>query len=91
MYPLLTREYYGPKRVGLLYGAISTGASTGMALGGFMGGLLYDLSGNYNLSILFSFAVGVISIILVMIYPSRRAQLTATPEPAPNTQVQPAG
>ncbi len=71
MYPVVTREYYGPKRIGILFGAFITGASSGMATGGFMGGLLHDLSGNYTLSILFSFLTGVASLFFVLSYPSR--------------------
>ncbi|MEE9276399.1 MAG: MFS transporter [bacterium] len=72
MYPLVTREYYGPRRVGLLLGAFSTGASLGMAGGAFMGGLLHDITGDYRLSFLFSFTVGVISLFMVWAYPERR-------------------
>lgn len=71
MYPVVTREYYGPKRVGLLFGAFITGASSGMATGGFLGGLLHDLTGDYTLSILLSFAAGVASLFFVLAYPSR--------------------
>ncbi|MFQ5691675.1 MAG: MFS transporter [Nitrospinota bacterium] len=80
MYPVVTREYYGPKRVGLLFGTFSFGASLGMALGGFLGGLLHDLTGDYMLAFLFSFAVGLVSLALVRIYPSRGA-LPAAGEP----------
>ena len=87
MYPLVTREFYGPKRVGLLFGTFTSGASVGMALGGLMGGLLYDLSGDYNLAIGFSFGMGVVSLLFVLLYPGRRAQAA----PAPQGAVQPAG
>lgn len=90
MYPVVTREYYGPKRVGLLYGAFSTGSSTGMATGGFMGGLLYDLSGDYTLSILFSFVMGVLSVAMVLLYPGRRLRLAdGTPARESQTLAQP--
>jgi MFS family permease len=72
MYPVVTRSFYGPKRIGLLYGTFTSGASFGMATGAFMGGLLYDLSGDYTLSFVYSFGVGVISLLLVWSYPSRR-------------------
>jgi len=91
MYPVVTRDFYGPKRVGILYGAFSTGASTGMAAGGFLGGLLFDLSGTYTLSIWFSFAVGVLSVLLVLLYPGRRARSRAAVEPAAEALVHPAG
>ncbi|MFP6891119.1 MAG: MFS transporter [Nitrospinota bacterium] len=72
MYPLVTREFYGPKRVGLLVGTFTSGASVGMAAGGFLGGVLYDLAGNYTLAFVFSFAIGVVSLFLVWIYPDRK-------------------
>ena len=48
MYPMVTREYYGTRRVGILYGAFISGASSGMATGGFLGGLLHDLTGELH-------------------------------------------
>lgn len=84
MYPLITREYYGAQKVGIIYGSFSTGASIGMAGGAYIGGLLYDLSGDYTLSILFSFVVGLISLGFVWAYPGRsilspgRPEITAT-------------
>ena len=73
MYPVVTREYYGPRRVGFLFGAFITGASSGMATGGFMGGLLHDLTGDYTLSILLSFVAGVASLFFVLAYPTRES------------------
>jgi MFS family permease len=89
MYPLVTREYYGPKRVGLLFGTFTSGASVGMATGGLVGGMLRDLSGDYRLAILFSFATGLISLFMVLAYPRRRGK--AEPAAAPESAVQPAG
>lgn len=88
MYPVVTREYYGPRRVGALFGAFITGASSGMATGGFMGGLLHDLTGDYRLSILFSFAAGVASLLFVLSYPSRES---AAKKDAARALAQPAG
>ena len=85
MYPLVTRNYYGPKRVGLLFGTFTSGASVGMALGGYMGGLLYDLNGNYNLAIGFSFLAGVVSLLFVLAYPGPRGE-AAPASPAPAVQ-----
>ena len=89
MYPVVTREYYGPKKIGLLFGAFITGASSGMATGGFMGGLLHDLSGNYTLSILFSFLTGVASLFFVLSYPSR--EKPSRKEEVAHPAAQPAG
>ena len=89
MYPVVTREYYGPKKIGILFGAFITGASAGMATGGFMGGLLHDLTGNYTLSILFSILTGVASLFFVLSYPSREKM--SRKKDMTHTLVQPAG
>jgi MFS family permease len=72
MYPFVTREFYGPRRVGVLFGTFTMGGSLGMASGGYFGGLLYDLSGDYTLSFLLSFTIGIASLILVWLYPGRQ-------------------
>ncbi len=91
MYPFVTREFYGPRRVGVLFGAFVMGGSLGMATGGFMGGLLYDLSGDYTLSFLFSFATGLISLVMVWLYPKRRFVSESPPEPPQAELAQSAG
>ena len=71
MYPIVTRDYYGKKRVGILFGSFATGASIGMASGSFLGGVIHDFTGNYNGAFLFSFIFGVCSLVLVWLYPER--------------------
>ena len=82
LYPLVTREFYGPKRVGLLYGTFTMGASIGMASGSFFGGVLYDLAGNYSWAFLYSFTLGVISLLLVWTYPNRTYFVKPSPKAA---------
>ena len=82
LYPLVTREFYGPKRVGLLYGTFTMGASIGMASGSFFGGVLYDLAGNYSWAFLYSFTLGVISLLLVWTYPNRTYLVEPSPKAA---------
>lgn len=65
MYPLLTREYFGTKQLGYIYGLTLVASSFGMAAGGYMGGFLFDISGSYQWAFLFSIAAGVISIALI--------------------------
>jgi MFS family permease len=73
MYPLLARDYFGPKRLGTIYGGTVVAASLGMAAGGYMGGLLFDISGTYQLSLIFSLSAGLISIALIpFLKPIRR-------------------
>lgn len=88
MYPLMTREYFGTKRLGAIYGGTIVAASLGMAGGGYMGGLLFDVFGSYQASLWFSLVAGVISIGLIkFLKPLRRVRDKAPsvlrPVPAP--------
>ncbi len=66
MYPFVTREFYGPRRVGVLFGTFVTGASLGMAS--------------------VSFTLGVVSLLMVWLYPSRRL-LSESPAGASQTEL----
>ena len=88
MYPLMTREYFGTKRLGAIYGGTIVAASLGMAGGGYMGGLLFDVFGSYQAALWFSLVAGVISIGLIkFLKPLRRVRDKAPsvlrPVPAP--------
>jgi MFS family permease len=50
-FPILNRQYYGTAPIGMIYGFQSMIACLGMGIGGFVGGFLYDLMGNYTLAI----------------------------------------
>ena len=67
-FPILNRKYYGHAPVGSAHGFQMLGAGLGMALGGWIGGVLYDIYGTYDLalavSVLASIA-GAISILLL--------------------------
>jgi MFS family permease len=50
-FPILNRQYYGTAPIGMIYGFQVMIACVGMGIGGFIGGFLYDLMGNYTLAI----------------------------------------
>lgn len=50
-FPILNRQYYGTAPIGMIYGFQIMAACIGMGIGGFLGGFLYDLYGNYTLAI----------------------------------------
>ncbi len=50
-FPILNRQYYGTAPIGVVYGFQSMVACIGMGVGGFIGGFLYDLMGNYTSAI----------------------------------------
>ncbi len=59
-FPVINRQYYGPAPIGLIYGFQIMIACFGMGIGGFVGGFLYDLRGNYTLAIWVAVIMGFI-------------------------------
>jgi MFS family permease len=51
VFPLINRQYYGMARIGRIYSAQMVGAGLGMAGGAYLGGLLFDMTGNYTSAI----------------------------------------
>ncbi len=67
-FPILNRQYYGHAPVGSAYGTQMLGAGLGMALGGWLGGPIYDITGSYDLALLISIVAslgGVVSIFML--------------------------
>jgi MFS family permease len=47
-YAIIAREYFPAQRVGVLVGAVIMATMIGMALGGWMSGKVFDLTGSYH-------------------------------------------
>jgi MFS family permease len=47
MYAIIVREYFPPRQAGTLVGLVITASIFGMALGGWMSGVIFDLTGSY--------------------------------------------
>ncbi|MBM3224266.1 MAG: MFS transporter [Candidatus Tectomicrobia bacterium] len=65
-YGIVSRELYGARLFGPGYSGQNGFAMVGMALGGFLGGYLYDISGSYSTSWLLSFGSGLISSLIAL-------------------------
>lgn len=50
-FPVLNRQYYGTAPIGMIYGFQTMLACIGMGIGGYIGGFLYDVMGDYTLAI----------------------------------------
>ena len=59
LYAVLVREYFGERIVGSVFGAVSTAATLGMALGPWVGGRVFDSIGSYAWMYVGSFAIGL--------------------------------
>jgi MFS family permease len=48
MYALIVRQYFPPREVGMRLGIVLMATLFGMALGGWMSGVIFDLTGSYR-------------------------------------------
>jgi MFS family permease len=61
-YPVISREYFGVTSLGAVFGLQLAASMAGMAVGGFLGGALHDMTGSYASAFLLSLAAGGASI-----------------------------
>ena len=67
-FPILNRRYYGHAPTGSPYGVQMLGAGLGMALGGWIGGPIFDMFGSYDVALWISIATslaGALNILLL--------------------------
>jgi len=61
LYAVVTRELFGMRRFGTIYGMHSFATSIGMGGGGIVGGYLFDFSGSYFVPFMTSTVLGIIA------------------------------
>jgi MFS family permease len=77
-FPIINRKLFGANApLGSIYSFQMVGASTGMALGGWLGGALFDASGAYTSAILVAATIGYVGVPLSLWLP--RHQKAAPP------------
>ncbi len=67
-FPILNRKYFGQAPMGSPHGVQMLGAGLGMALGGWIGGVIFDVTGGYDLALWISVGAsvaGALSIVLL--------------------------
>jgi len=65
-YPMLYRQYFGKRHLGMLMSGFYTVGGLGMALGGLLAGVLFDVTGGYQLSFSISLIGGVGAALIAM-------------------------
>ena len=65
-YAVLSREYFGVAPLGAVFWSQLLASMSGMAAGGYLGGLLFDWTGTYSVSFLMSLGVGGLSVLLAV-------------------------
>jgi MFS family permease len=76
MYAIIIREYFAPEEAGLRLGVILMATLAGMALGGWMSGVIFDLTGSYGAAFVNGLGWNVVNVVIVawlLLRTSRRA------------------
>ncbi|MBI4307727.1 MAG: MFS transporter [Chloroflexi bacterium] len=83
-FPIINRHYYGERApLNSIYAYEIAGAMLGMAVGGWLGGALFDLSGSYTWSIIAALAFGYAGLVPILLLPVHRpGRLVVAPAPA---------
>jgi MFS family permease len=64
LYAVLTRQYFGSRVMGTMYGAVFGISAIGMGLGTYLGGFFYDRAGTYTGLYLVSVVLGVAAMLV---------------------------
>ena len=83
LYAVVVREYFGQRIMGSVFGAVSTVATLGMALGPWAGGWLYDALGSYAWMFVASCAIGVGAVAIAFTFRPPHRVPAALPSPSP--------
>lgn len=83
-YAIIVREYFSPREAGARVGTVLTATLIGMALGGWMGGALFDLTGSYRAAFVNSIGWNLltVTIALALLRRSRVGPPPVSPVPA---------
>ena len=71
-YALIVREYFPPKEAGARVGVVLMATLFGMALGGWLSGVIYDFTGSYQAAFLNGIAWNVLNVSIVLFLLWRR-------------------
>jgi MFS family permease len=91
-YGIVSREVFGARLFGPGYAGQNAFAMVGMAVGGFLGGYLYDVSHSYATAWLVSFICGLISSLIAidLVVQGERAKAAQTALAPVSSEVTPA-
>jgi len=66
MYAIIVREYFAPQEAGTRLGVVLLATLGGMALGGWMSGLIFDLTGSYQAAFLNGLGWNLVNVSIVV-------------------------
>jgi MFS family permease len=76
-YPIIVREYFPPREAGARVGIVLMATLVGMALGGWMSGVIFDLTGSYRAAFANGLGWNLLNGLLVASLLLRRRRATA--------------
>jgi len=84
-YAIIVRRYFDPREVGVRTGTVLMATCLGMALGGWMAGRIFDVTGSYRAAFINGIAWNMITVViaLYLLYRGRRATGVLRPVAAP--------
>ncbi|MDE2686595.1 MAG: MFS transporter [Chloroflexota bacterium] len=96
-FPILNRQYYGQAPTGAPHGWQMAGAGLGMALGGWIGGPIFDIFGSYDIALWASIATslaGALNIVFLepthsLLIPDWEAEEASESEESPDPEESP--
>ena len=65
-YAIIVREYFPPKEAGARVGAVIMATMLGMALGGWLSGKIFDLTGSYQLAFINGIAWNALNLVIAL-------------------------
>ena len=74
-FPVVNRQYYGHSPMGSTYGWQLLGAGLGMALGGLLPGLVFDITGVYTWAIILSAVFSLTGAVAILLLENTKRQL----------------
>ena len=66
-YAMIIREYFSPSEAGARIGIVLTATMLGMALGGWMSGVIFDLTGSYRMAFINGIAWNVVNMAIALL------------------------
>ena len=78
-YAVIIRTYFPPREAGWRIGLALFSTITGMAIGAWAAGILYDITGSYTLSFINAVAFNIVNLLIIgsLVIQSRKIQSSA--------------
>jgi len=77
-FPIINKQLFGAKApLGSIFSFQMVGGGTGMALGGWLGGGLFDMTGDYTWALAASLVIGLLGVPMALALPKHKRQPTA--------------